>query len=259
MTKSLVATALGAMDEQGLLPDLSSPLAEVIPELTGRAAAHHTWHQVLSMTRGCRVDGPWDGDAVAMLPRGQVAHIASAPQVTPPGTRFSYDDAAVHLLAAAATAILGEPLADFARRSVFEPIGTHLGTWPADPDGITWGSSGVEITATDLSRIGQLWLARGHHHERRLISEQFFTAMTTAHSTGGPPESLPYGYLIWLPSDMYLAGGWGGQHLLVIPDADAIIVTLGDTGFAPGPPPLTACPTTGDPPSISSDTTCCLN
>lgn len=154
-----------------------------------------------------------------------------------PGTTFTYDDAGVHLLSAAATAVLGEPLADFARRSVLEPIDVDLQSWPADPDGITWGSTGVESTAADLGRVGQLWLDRGRYHGRRLISDQFFTAMTTAHSPGGPPESVPYGYLIWLPTDMYLAGGWGGQHLLVIPHADTVIVTMGDTGFRPGPPP----------------------
>ena len=85
VTKSLVATALGAMDAQQLLPDVHSPLGITIPQLAGHASAGHTWHQVMSMTRGAQVDGPWDSDAVALLPRGQVSHIAAAPQVTCPG------------------------------------------------------------------------------------------------------------------------------------------------------------------------------
>lgn len=237
VTKSIVATALGAMAERHVLPPLDSPLSAVVPHVVGTPAETHTWDQVLSMTRGARVDGPWDGDAVALLPRGQVHHIASAPQVTPPGARFVYDDPGVHLLSAAATAILGEPLADFARRAVLDPIGASSCTWPSDPDGISWGSSGVEITAADLSLIGQLWLDGGRHRGRRLVNEQFLTAMTTPHSRGGPPEDQPYGYLVWLPPEMLLAGGWAGQHMLVIPGAGAVIVTTGDPGFDLGPPP----------------------
>jgi CubicO group peptidase (beta-lactamase class C family) len=242
VTKSLVATALGAMDAQQLLPDVHSPLGMTIPHLAGHAAADHTWHQVMSMTRGAQADGPWDSDALALLPRGQVSHIAAAPQVTAPGSAFAYDNAGVHLLSAAATAILDEPLADFANRTVFEPIGAELGAWPADPDGITWASEGVEVCAHDLSLIGQLWLDRGRRGSHRIIGEHFFRSMMTPHSQGGRPESWPYGYLVWLPGDMYLAGGWAGQHMLVIPRAAAVVITLGHPRFDLGPPPHDSLP-----------------
>ena len=68
------------------------------------------------------------------------------------------------------------------------------------------------------------------------------TAMTTAHTGGGPPEERPYGYHVWLDDGMPLAGGWAGQHLLVVPDADAVVVVTGDAGFDPGPPPTDAMP-----------------
>lgn len=242
ITKSLVATALGAMDAQRLLPDLHSPLGPLIPTLAGQPAAVHTWHQVMSMTRGSKVDGSWESDAIALLPHGQVGHIASAPQLIAPGSGFVYDNAGVHLLSAAVTAILGESLADFAHRSVFEPIGAKLGEWPADPDGITWASDGAEISAENLSLIGQLWLDRGSVQGRTVMSERFFSAMMTPHSSGGPPESCPYGYLVWLPDDMYMAGGWAGQHMLVIPRTSAVVITLGHPQFDLGPPPHDSLP-----------------
>lgn len=237
VTKSLLATALGAMDEQGLLPALTSPLAAVLPGLVGTPAETHTWHQVLSMTRGTRTDGPWEGDTVALLPRGQVAHVATAPQLRPPGSAFAYDDTGVHLLSAAASAVLGGPVADFAHRAVLEPLGAELAAWPADPDGVSWGFSGVEVSAADLSRVGQLWLDEGLASGRRLLSRRFWSAMTTPHTVGGPPESCPYGYLVWLPPGMVMAGGWAGQHLLALPRTRTVVVTTGDPGFELGPPP----------------------
>ncbi len=77
---------------------------------------------------------------------------------------------------------------------------------------------------------------------RRLLSSRFFAEMLTPHSAGGPPESEPYGYLTWLPAGMWMAGGWAGQHMLVVPPVDAVVVTTGDPGFDPGPPPVDRLP-----------------
>ena len=66
--------------------------------------------------------------------------------------------------------------------------------------------------------------------------------MTTPYTDGGPPEGSPYGYLLWRPERMLLAEGWAGQHLLVVPEARAVIVTLGDPRFDLGPPPRDQLP-----------------
>ena len=242
VTKSVVATTLAVLDARGLLPELSTPLSNVLPELVGTPAARHTWHQVLTMTRGAQVDGPWEVDAVAALGHGRLGHVAQAPQLHPAGERFSYDDAGVELLSAAATAILAEPLAEFARRELFAPLGIESVQWPSDPDGITRAAEGLAISAADLASIGQLWLDGGLAGRRQLLSRRFLTQMLSPHSTGGPPEGHPYGYLIWLPPSMWMAGGWAGQHLVVVPAVDAVVVATGDPGFDPGPPPVDELP-----------------
>ncbi len=194
------------------------------------------------MTRGAQVDGPWDGDAVAALPGDRVAHIAQAPQLHPPGDHFAYDNAGVQLLSAAASAILGETLATFADRELFAPLGIDTASWASEPGGDTRAAEGLSISAADLAKIGQLWLDQGVSNGSRLLSADFFAQMTTPHSAGGPPESEPYGYLTWLPRGMLLAGGWAGQHMMVVPAADAVAVITGDPGFDPGPPPTDRLP-----------------
>jgi hypothetical protein len=47
---------------------------------------------------------------------------------------------------------------------------------------------------------------------------------------------------IWLDPAGPLAGGWAGQHVLVVPSADAVVVVTGDPAFDPGPPPTDALP-----------------
>jgi len=66
--------------------------------------------------------------------------------------------------------------------------------------------------------------------------------MTRVQAPGGPPENLPYGFLTWIDDDLLMAGGWAGQHLLVLPAADAVVVTTGDPRFTFGPPPADELP-----------------
>lgn len=242
VTKSVLATVLARVAAAGRLPDWHSPVSAVLPALRNTPAADHTWWHLLTMTRGARTDGPWDVDEVTALPGGQIAHIAAAPQLDPPGRRFRYDNAGSHLLSAAAAELLGEPVAAYAARELFDPLGITDADWLADPDGHSFGYGHLRVSAADLGRIGQLWLDRGRADGRVLLEPEFLAAMTRAQTPGGPPEHLSYGFLTWIDGRAPLAGGWAGQHLLVLPEVSAVVVTTGDPGFDFGPPPTDRLP-----------------
>ena len=237
ITKSVLATLLARLAAEGRLPDWHSPVSAVLPALRSTPAADHSWWHLLTMTRGARIDGPWDVDAVTALPGGQVGHIASAPQLDPPGRRFRYDNASTHLLSAAAAELVGEPAAAYAARELFGPLGIRDAHWLADPDGHSFGYAHLRLSAADVGRIGQLWLDNGVVDGRVLLDREFLAEMTRPQTPGGPPEHLPYGFLTWVDGGTLLAGGWAGQHLLVLPDVSAVVVTTGDPGFDLGPPP----------------------
>ena len=194
------------------------------------------------MTRGAAVDGPWDVDEVTALPGGQVAHVARAPQLHPPGQRFCYDNGAWQLLSAAAGAVLGEPVSTFASRELLTPLGIRAPVWLQDPDGVPFGYAHLRLGAADLGRLGQLLLDGGRLGQEPLVDPEFVGQMCRPQSSGGPPEDEPYGYGIWVGDGLLLAGGWAGQHVLVVPDAGAVVVTTGDPGFTLGPPPSDRLP-----------------
>ena len=197
VTKSVVATLVGVAVRDGTFPGLDDPIGAVL-ELADLPAARQSWRSVLTMTRGCRVDGPWDIDEVTALQTGWLRHIAAAPQLDLPGSRFRYDNAGAHLV--------------------------------LRPDA--------------LRSLGQLWLDGGSFGGAQLVDPAYLSAMTTRQTDGGPPEYTSYGYLTWVDRDrpdpsarVILAGGWAGQHLLVVPRSRAVVVTTGDPGFEFGPPP----------------------
>lgn len=242
VTKTVLALVLGVAAARGLLPPLDAPVAAVLPSLRGTPAEQDTWRGMLSMTRGAAVDGPWEVDEVTALPGGQVAHLAAAPRLGPPGERFRYDNGASHLLSAAAGALLGEPVAAFADRELFAPLGVAAPQWLTDPDGVPFGYGHLRLGAGELGLLGQLLLDGGRHHGRTLVDPGFLAEMTRPHSAGGPPEHLPYGLHLWLDGSRLLAGGWAGQHVLVVPAAAAVVVTTSDPGFTFGPPPQDEMP-----------------
>ena len=246
VTKSVLATAVGVLAQQGRLPDLDRPVAEVLTELRGTPARTHTWRHLLTMTRGAQVDGPWDVDELTARTGPLVPHIAGAPQVDEPGRSFRYDNAGSHLVAAAASAVADEPLLAFVQRELFEPLGMAPEGWLADQQGIPLGYGHLRVSAADLGRLGQLWLdggqVGGQVGGRRLVDPGFLAQMLTRQSAGGAPEELPYGFLTWVDADGWLAGGWAGQHLLVLPAASAVVVTTGDPRFRFGPPPSDELP-----------------
>jgi CubicO group peptidase (beta-lactamase class C family) len=236
VTKSVLSTVFAVLAARRLLPDLDRPVAEVLAPLRGTPAGAHTWRQMLTMTRGAAVDGRWELDAVASLSTDHVGRLAQAPQRRTPGAEFVYDNGGPHLLSAAATEVLGESVAEFAGRELFAPLGIVDYAWPSDPDGYSTGSDRLQLTAHDLGALGQLWLDGGRLNGQELLDPPYFEQMAQAQVGGGPPEMVPYGFLLWIPEGMLLAAGWAGQHLLVVPAAGAVVVTTGDPGFDPGPP-----------------------
>lgn len=235
VTKTVLATVAGIAARHGRLPGLDEPLHAVLPALRDTPARGQTWRHLLTMTRGAAVDGPWDIDAVTALPGGQVARVASAPRLAPPGHEFRYDNGAAHLLSAGLAAVLGVPVAEYAAVELFRPLGIDDAIWAADPDGVSFGFAHLSLSAASLGALGELWRDGGRTGGRQLVHPGFSAAMSRAHSPGGPPEGLPYGFLTWVGDGLLLAGGWAGQHVLVLPRA--VVVATGDPGFQPGPPP----------------------
>jgi CubicO group peptidase (beta-lactamase class C family) len=125
---------------------------------------------------------------------------------------------------------------------LFEPLGITQTDWRCDPDGIPFGYAHLSISADGLGRIGRLWLSDGTWHGRQLLAPEYFAEFRRPQSAGGPPEGLPYGFLTWIDGDALLAGGWAGQHVLVVPSAEAVIVTTGFPNFRSGPPPTNDLP-----------------
>ena len=225
VTKSVLSTvaALAARDGELSLDETLGELLgdRVRPERAGATARH-----LLEMTGGAHAEDPiLDIDQIQASPAGWVDQLLARPQDNPPGAAFSYDNGSAHELSGALTARLG-PVDDYAARHVLGPLGIDRWHWPRDPEGVAWGYGGLELSALSLARLGEAW------RTDELDLGELLIEATTRRTAGGPPENRPYGRMFWIDEvaglPAFFAGGYAGQHVLVVPSAGLTLVTTGE-------------------------------
>ena len=230
VTKSVLASLAGIAIERDAL-SLDTTVGDVF-EIEDERKRSISVEQLLTMTSGLEADSPYDIDDIADRGESWVTGPLAAPLRADPGTTFIYNNGAAHVLGVAIARATGEPLATFAERHLFGPLGIEGYRWPTDPDGNPLGYGHLELRPRDLLRLGQLYLDNGVVGSRRVLPEPFIAAATSPHSAGGPPEGVAYGYLWWVTEDgghpSFFAGGYGGQYVTVIPDLAIVVVTTGD-------------------------------
>lgn len=121
----------------------------------------------------------------------------------------------------------------FPYEQLFNKLGMHTATIETDESGLFIGSSYMYASARDWMKFGKLYLNNGNWQGEQLFPDDWvkFTTTETPESDGR------YGAHFWLnkrgvayqdaPHDMFLADGYQGQYIAVIPSHDLIIVRLG--------------------------------
>lgn len=238
VTKSLMSLLVGAAIERGVISGTDQTLAELFrPPLPALDAEHGaiTVADLLTMRSG--IDWNEGGNVAEYngwaLAADQVEYLLARAVVEPPGTRWNYNSAAVHLLAAVIEINAGGTVA-FADRYLLEPLGIRSRDWEIDNRGIPNGGAGLYLRPRDLAKIGQLVLQQGRSASGVVVPAawvQSSTARRLATGTSlGSLGTLGYGDLWWLgragaTDDVVLAWGHGGQYVYVVPALELVVVT----------------------------------
>lgn len=143
------------------------------------------------------------------------------------------------MLSAIITRVSGNTTLEFANTYLFDPLGITMDYWPQDPQGIYRGGHDTFLSPRDLARFGLLYLNKGKLDGKQIVPEEWVN-VSTVDQTGHTPENPEYGYLWWIKHDetytSYLAGGLGGQSVMVIPEIDTIVVATAEViNFIPLP------------------------
>ena len=215
VAKSALSTLVGIAVGQGRIASLDQPVLELMPEWkdlnSDPRSAGLLLRHLLTMSAGFDIGDDLAGTARALKPRDAWAR----PLRAAPGQVFAYDNSLVPMLAAIVEKASGSTIADFARRELATPLG--MGAFDLQ--------DGLRMRTLDTARLGQLYLQKGRWEGRQIVPEAYVTAATQAQNAGGPPVSMPYGYMWWVtPSgQVFMAAGFGGQFIWVYPPLELVV------------------------------------
>ncbi|HEY3381808.1 MAG TPA: serine hydrolase [Vicinamibacterales bacterium] len=231
-TKSVVSLLVGIALDRGCLRSLDQTVGELLGPLgpSDPARAAVTVRHLLTMSSGIGGDeladvGEYNRWAAAP---NQVAYVWDQPLLAPPGTRFSYFSAAYHVLSPILTRACGLSTADFARDSLFGPLGIGSRQWEVDRQDYNNAAAGLRLTPMDMVAIGNLVLAGGQAGGRQVVPASWIRDATrTQMATSAQAYASGYGFGWWTGqtagSDFTFANGFGGQFIVVVPRVGLVV------------------------------------
>jgi CubicO group peptidase (beta-lactamase class C family) len=236
VTKSVVSLLVGLALQSGKLAGLQATVGDYLsaPYVLDDGDRAVTVKELLTMTSGYQWDDTVDYNPWA-LSSDHIQFLLDRPQTGPPGP-FVYDSAAANLLAFILQKAVAEPLPQYAGEVLLQPIGISNVTWEQLEADMVNGGAGLQMTARDMLRVGQLVLQSGRSGGQQIVPTEWIAMVTSPQfswrDTDGPQQGVTYGYLWWLaesPSTVaYFAWGYGGQFVYVVPSLDMVIVTTTD-------------------------------
>ena len=136
--------------------------------------------------------------------------VLDRPMAAAPGTLFYYDSGNSHLLSAILSKVTGKSALDYARETLFGPLGIEDVLWRGDPQGISGGGAGLYLHPRDMAKIGYLWLRGGVWEGKQILPASWIEGVRQADvdMRESWAQDLRYGSQFWvMPGrDAYLGG-----------------------------------------------------
>jgi CubicO group peptidase (beta-lactamase class C family) len=159
-----------------------------------------------------------------------VQYVLDLPMGEPPGSKFEYCNGASFLLSAIIQQTTGVSALEFAEERLFGPLGISDLNWPANPRGIQIGWGDIRMTPHDMARIGYLYLRKGQWEGTQVVPADWVEDSTRKHTAATLLDG--YGYQWWVDDTgdplVYMALGYAGQFILVVPARDLVVVFTSD-------------------------------
>jgi CubicO group peptidase (beta-lactamase class C family) len=233
LTKSFTSVAVGLVIADGLL-SLDDRVVDVLPEHVPADISEQgrriTVHHLLSMTAGHGTDSL--AEAWELEPDDLVKGFLRVPFPEPEGSLHTYDNATTYVLARMVERVTGRGLPELLDERLFRPMGIEHAEWDRVASGAAFGFHGLHLTTEAVAAFGELLLRGGRWGDRRLVPRAWVELATERHietrqledDSAGPDFLCGYGYQFWMSRHGYHGNGAFGQHCLVVPSHDLVIV-----------------------------------
>ena len=261
MMKTLTAVMVGLAIADGHIGSVSDPLSRYFPEWADDPRGAITVENLLVMSSGLAqyrfTFNPFASDSsFRFLNSGdRVPVVLSTPLAWEPGSRFDYNDVNAQLAGMLVERAVGQPYAEYFRNRLWDVLGgQYAELWLDREGGSAMTACCLLASSMDWAKVGVMLKNEGRLNGRQVVPADWVEAMLK------PSAQYPgYGYFTWLgkgldasgppkqtrdyqsseaylPQDLFMLLGYGGQRVYVSREHDLVIARLGPfAGMAPLP------------------------
>lgn len=247
VAKSFVSALVGIAMDEGHIASIDDIVSDYVPELKGSGYEGVSLRAVLEMSSGVS----WNEDysdpgsdinrfGAAIAGGGSLLEFVSGMAgECAPRTQCQYNSADTQVLGHMLIAATGRTIADYMQEKLYTPLGMESrGYWLLDRDGVEMTFGGLNLTARDYAKLGELFRLGGSWNGQQLVPADWVTASTTSDAdhlaygkvtVGGHVFPFSYGYQWWIPRgdrDEFSAVGVYNQFIYVDPSRNATVVKL---------------------------------
>jgi CubicO group peptidase (beta-lactamase class C family) len=248
VAKSFVSCLVGIAVDEGYIASIEDPISKYIPVQPNSAYDRVTIKNVLQMSSGARWNENYNDPNSDIIHLGQATlgkgggldgFITRMVKEDAPDVVCRYNSGETQVLGALVAHATKRSLTEYMNEKLVQPLGFESSSfWITDMLGTEMSYAGLNLTARDYAKLGELYRSGGLWQGKRIISENWVRASTTIDSpireagepiVGGHSIDLGYGYQWWIPAGHmgdYCAIGVLNQLVYVNPEKKATIVKL---------------------------------
>ena len=242
--KSFVSALIGIAIDQGHIKSIQDPVTIYVPQLKGSAYDGVSIKDILQMSSGASWNEDY-GDPNSDINRsvrifalgGSLDEFAaSLTNENEPGTFNRYNSTDTQVLGMLLREATGTSVTEFMQEMLWDPIGAEDNAyWLLDSENMEVAYGGLNATARDYAKLGELYRLRGRMNNKQIIPEKWVDESVRPDAPHLMPGEnsmsdypLGYGYQWWIPDESgdYMAIGVYNQFIYVSPKNNSVVVQL---------------------------------
>ncbi|MBV7255274.1 serine hydrolase [Pacificimonas sp. WHA3] len=242
VAKSFISTLVGIAVAEGDIRSIEEPVTNYLPWLADSAFDGVRIKDILQMSSGAAWTETY-GDPDSDVNRfGRIMawggsfdeFLTKISREREPGTVNRYNSSETQVLGSLLVAATGRSVTDYMEEKLWQPLGAeNEGFWMLDDDGMEMAFGGLNATAHDYAKLGELFRKGGTWRGKQIVPADWVSASVTPDAPHllptDHPYSMGYGYQWWLmkgDEGEYSAIGVYNQFVYVNPSRDLVIVKL---------------------------------
>ncbi len=230
-TKSFLSALIGIAIDEGEIPDgVGSKAADWFPDYAdlnpSAEKSSITLADLLTMRSGLDFT---EGDQSIFVAPDPARAMLSRPVVDlPVGTVWNYSSGGSEIIAEILRLATGMTPLEYGQAKLFGPIGIANPPWAAGATGTQHGGIGLELTAREMARFGELFRNRGTWGVQQVVPEAWTDESTLGRCASDWGHDYAYHWWISNVPGFFNTNGSFGQFIFVSRSLGLVVVFTGN-------------------------------